>query len=80
MAFFTTTRPSTVTPEVKDIEVVDPPDDSISRVSFCPTADVLAIASWNNEVCLVSWSLCVVDSYSIEGSNVRHELYWRDAT
>lgn len=54
MSFFGAARPATVVPDVKDIEVVDPPEDSISRVSFCPTADVLAVASWNNEVSLLS--------------------------
>ena len=54
MSFFGAARPAVATaPEVKDIEVVEPPDDSISRVSFCPTADVLAVASWNSEVRLV---------------------------
>lgn len=52
MSFFGASRPTVATPEAKDIEVVDPPDDSISRVSFCPTADILAVASWNNEVSL----------------------------
>lgn len=50
MSFFGGSRPAAVPPEVKDIEVVDPPGESISRVSFCPTADVLAVASWNSEV------------------------------
>lgn len=53
MSFFGQARPAVTTPEVKDIEVVEPPDDSISRVSFCPTADILAVASWNSEVCTV---------------------------
>jgi mRNA export factor len=37
-------------PQPKDIDVVDPPDDSISRIAFCPTAEFLAVASWNGEV------------------------------
>ncbi|ELU37574.1 Poly(A)+ RNA export protein [Rhizoctonia solani AG-1 IA] len=41
-------NPSTT--EVKDTELVDPPNDSISCMSFSPTADYLAVGSWNHEV------------------------------
>jgi len=41
---------ATQVPDVKDVELVNPPSDSISKVAFSPTADVLAVASWNNEV------------------------------
>ncbi|KAI9676741.1 MAG: RNA export factor gle2 [Trizodia sp. TS-e1964] len=34
----------------KDIEVKDPPDDSISDISFCPQAELLAVGSWDNKV------------------------------
>lgn len=34
----------------KDIEVADPPTDSISAVAFSPTADYLAVGSWDNNV------------------------------
>lgn len=56
MSFFgagSSTTPAAPTPaasDVKDVEVSDPPADSISRVAFSPAADVLAVASWNNEV------------------------------
>ena len=33
-----------------DIEVAEPPADSISALAFCPVADYLAAASWNGEV------------------------------
>jgi len=36
--------------EPKDIEVPNLPADSISAVAFSPTADILAVASWSNEV------------------------------
>lgn len=36
--------------EIKDVEVVDPPADGISQVSFSPVADLLAVSSWSNEV------------------------------
>jgi hypothetical protein len=38
------------TTEAKDTELVDPPNDSISCMSFSPTADYLAVGSWNHEV------------------------------
>lgn len=38
----------------KDIEVSDPPGDSISAISFSSAADYLAVASWNNEVSIYS--------------------------
>jgi len=41
---------NTAAPEVKDTEIVDPPSDSISAMSFSPTADFIAVASWSNEV------------------------------
>lgn len=38
-----------VAPTSLDVELVAPPTDSVSRVAFSPTADILAVASWNNE-------------------------------
>lgn len=38
--------------EPKDIEVTNLPNDSISALAFSPTQDLLAIASWSNEVSL----------------------------
>jgi mRNA export factor len=35
----------------KDIELVQPPTDSISKIAFSPTSDILAVASWDNGVC-----------------------------
>lgn len=34
----------------KDVEVKDPPTDSISSISFAPHADYLAVGSWDNNV------------------------------
>ncbi|KAI0787859.1 Poly(A)+ RNA export protein [Fomes fomentarius] len=34
----------------KDIEVADPPADSISSMAFSPSADYLAVGSWDNNV------------------------------
>lgn len=48
MSFFGT-RPA-VTVEPKDVEVPNLPTDSVSAVAFSPTADILAVASWSNEV------------------------------
>ncbi|CAE6473836.1 unnamed protein product [Rhizoctonia solani] len=41
---------NTNTTEAKDTELVEPPNDSISCMSFSPTADYLAVGSWNHEV------------------------------
>jgi WD40 repeat protein len=43
---------STVVPASteKDIEVADPPTDSISSISFSSAADYLAVGSWDNNV------------------------------
>ncbi|KAL7410282.1 Poly(A)+ RNA export protein [Mrakia frigida] len=34
----------------QDTEIVSPPTDSISAVSFSPTADILGVTSWDNAV------------------------------
>jgi mRNA export factor len=52
MSFFgagSTTANVSSAPE-KDLEVTDPPPDSISSLSFCPVADFLAVGSWDNNV------------------------------
>lgn len=35
---------------MKDWEVSQPPDDSISKISFSPNANYLVASSWNNAV------------------------------
>jgi mRNA export factor len=57
MSFFSTPTSTTVgstgntsaTAE-KDIEVAEPPTDSISSLSFSSQADYLAVGSWDNSV------------------------------
>jgi len=49
MSFFSNTNTSTTAVE-KDVEVVDPPTDSISSLSFSSQADYLAVGSWDNSV------------------------------
>lgn len=34
----------------KDVPVSDPPEDSISDISFSPVSDHLAVASWDKKV------------------------------
>lgn len=34
----------------KDVEIAEPPTDSISSISFSPAADYLAVGSWDNSV------------------------------
>lgn len=53
MSFFNTASSSTMasnTMPEKDVEVADPPPDSISSLSFSPQADYLAAGSWDNNV------------------------------
>ncbi|KAA1467303.1 WD40 repeat-like protein [Dentipellis sp. KUC8613] len=50
MAFFGSTSTSNVSPAEKDVEVADPPPDSISSLAFSPVADYLAVGSWDNNV------------------------------
>ncbi|KAJ7510440.1 WD40-repeat-containing domain protein [Mycena galericulata] len=51
MAFFSSSSNTGVAAAVqKDVEVVDPPGDSISSLAFSPQADFLAVGSWDNSV------------------------------
>lgn len=57
MSFFNSGSSSTVagtstqnSNAVKDIEVADPPPDSVSSLSWSPQADFLAAGSWDNNV------------------------------
>ncbi|KAF7795948.1 hypothetical protein EIP86_007117 [Pleurotus ostreatoroseus] len=52
MAFFgaSTSTAATSTVPDKDIEVSDPPSDSISAIGFSPQQDYLAVGSWDNNV------------------------------
>ncbi|TRM64431.1 WD40-repeat-containing domain protein [Schizophyllum amplum] len=48
MSFFST--PASSSSAEKDVEMPDPPSDSISSISFSPQADYLAVGSWDNSV------------------------------
>ncbi|KAI4518453.1 WD40 repeat-like protein [Schizophyllum commune Tattone D] len=48
MSFFST--PASSSSAEKDVEMPDPPSDSISSVAFSPQADYLAVGSWDNSV------------------------------
>ena len=52
MAFFgaSSTAANVSSAPEKDVEVADPPPDSISSLAFCPVADFLAVGSWDNNV------------------------------
>lgn len=57
MSFFNASSSSTVagtstqgSSAAKDIEVADPPPDSVSSLSWSPQADFLAAGSWDNNV------------------------------
>lgn len=45
----------------KDIELTQPPSDSVSKIEFSPTQDVLAVASWDNNVSSRSNSVANAD-------------------
>lgn len=57
MAYFGRPAAPAAKPAGKDIEVSDPPGDSISAISFSSAADYLAVASWNNEVIIYLFSV-----------------------
>ncbi|TFK28177.1 polyA+ RNA export [Coprinopsis marcescibilis] len=54
MAFFSGGAPQIATSATnsaeKDVEISDPPSDSISSIAFSPQADYLGVASWDNSV------------------------------
>jgi len=50
MSFFGTATSTTAPPPDKDVEVADPPPDSVSSLAFSPQADYLAVGSWDNNV------------------------------
>ncbi len=55
MSFFGSNTPTVVAPSTsatseKDMEVSEPPTDSISSLAFSPQADYLAVGSWDNSV------------------------------
>ena len=65
MAFFGASSNVSSTGD-KDVEIAEPPVDSISSLAFCPVADFLAVGSWDNNVscfrlvrftCLTTWML-----------------------
>lgn len=49
----------------KDTEVTSPPDDSISSMSFSPTANLLVATSWDNQV---SYAACRGRSATLEST------------
>ncbi|KAJ7039643.1 WD40-repeat-containing domain protein [Mycena alexandri] len=50
MAFFSSSSNTGVNAVQKDIEVADPPGDSVSSLAFSNQADFLAVGSWDNSV------------------------------
>jgi mRNA export factor len=63
MAYFSTTSTApgvsstTSTAADKDVEVPEPPTDSISSMAFSSQADYLAVGSWDNSVSVLSFHL-----------------------
>ena len=52
MSFFQTPQTNSIatTSMNTDVEIADPPTDSISSMAFSPQADYLSVASWDNSV------------------------------
>ena len=49
----TTAFGQTAAAEPKDVEVSNPPGDSISSLAFSTAGEYMAVGSWNNEVRLI---------------------------
>ena len=62
----------------KDVEVSDPPPDSISAISFSPVADFLAVGSWDNNVRVPQYLDIQVlyIEYNSKGTNIRSRTEW----
>lgn len=86
MSFFGASTSGTMgsasTATEKDIEVADPPTDSISSMAFSPSADYLAVGSWDNNVCTEhcitrrSTSRIVFDGPQCSGPDLRSGSEW----
>lgn len=79
MSFFGTATSTTAATPDKDIEVADPPPDSVSSLAFSPQADYLAVGSWDNNV-LVLLELVIVgcSNHSSLGPHLRSWREWTD--
>jgi len=83
MSSFFGASTSTAAPQAdKDIEVADPPPDSISSVAFSPQADYLAVGSWDNNVISHQkhsiFALCMPTNPLQLGSDLRGWHKWTD--
>ncbi|KZP13577.1 WD40 repeat-like protein [Athelia psychrophila] len=50
MTFYGRAPATTTAPANKNVELADPPSDSISSIAFSPVANYLAVGSWDNNV------------------------------
>lgn len=50
MTFYGRAPATTAAPANKNVELADPPPDSISSIAFSPVANYLAVGSWDNNV------------------------------
>lgn len=48
---------SAAAPKTKDVELSQPPPESVSKIAFSPTQDILAVASWDNNVCNAHYAI-----------------------
>src|ERR1700733_9359774 len=72
MSFFQT-PPIATTSITTDLEIGDPPTDSISSIAFSPQADYLSVASWDNSVRVIVglYSFGHLSCLRLSGSNLR---------
>ena len=55
----------------KDVEVADPPTDSISSISFSSQADYMAVGSWDNSVGFHKLLSELLTVFLSQGTNLR---------
>ena len=79
MSFFGTATSTTAATPDKDIEVADPPPDSISSLAFSPQADYLAVGSWDNNVrALLALIIAGQWTHLSPGPHLRGRREWAD--
>ena len=79
MALFGTPTSRFSTSADKDIEVPQPPGDSISSLAFSNQADYLAVGSWDNSVCTSKFHARKQQFSHRLGSNLRCRYQWSSA-
>lgn len=69
--FKSATSTSLVPPELPDVEVANPPSDSVSSLAFSSAANFLAAGSWDNNVRTAGALCSEAEVVSVIGTNLR---------